>query len=86
MHIVFDPARFRSFADFTRDVSNSIREINAMPPAPGFSAVLVPGQSSARRVAAYEKDGIEIVDHIHEYLESDVIHNNNYDGKGVFAK
>lgn len=86
LHIVFDPARFRSFADFTRDVSNSIREINAMPPAPGFSEVLVPGQSSARRVAAYEKDGIEIVDHIYAYLESDVIHNNNYDGKGVFAK
>ncbi len=86
LHIVIDPARFRPFADFTRDISDTIKEINAMPPAPGFDKVLVPGQSSARRVAAYAKDGIEIVDHIYEYLISDVIHNNNYDGKGAFAK
>ncbi len=86
LHIVIDPARFISIEAFKAAISNMIVEINSMPPAPGFDKVLVPGQSSAARVAAYEKDGIEIVDDIYEYLVSDVIHNNNYGGKNPFAK
>lgn len=86
LHIVIDPSRFIPLAAFKAAISNTIKEINAMPPAPGFDKVLVPGQSSARRVKAYRENGIEIVDDIYEYLESDVIHNNNYDHKGAFAR
>lgn len=86
LHIVIDPSRFIPLAAFTAAISRTIREINAMPPAPGFDKVLVPGQSSARRVNAYREKGIEIVDDVYEYLASDVIHNNNYDHKGAFAR
>lgn len=86
LHIVIDPARFRPLEAFKDDISATIREINSMPPAPGFDQVLVPGQSSSRRARAYEKEGIEIVDDIYNYLVSDVIHNNNYDNKDSFAK
>lgn len=86
LHIVIDPSRFRPLEAFKADIAKTISEINAMQPAPGFDKVLVPGQSSARRVQAYRENGIEIVDHIYEYLVSDVIHNNNYDHKDAFAK
>ncbi|SET20559.1 ureidoglycolate dehydrogenase [Thorsellia anophelis] len=85
LHIVFDPARFGAFELFTQGIADTIKEINAMKPAPGFDQVMVPGQSSAKRVAAYEKDGIEIVDDIYEYLKSDIIHHNRYDNKSPFA-
>ncbi|MFC0178950.1 ureidoglycolate dehydrogenase [Thorsellia kenyensis] len=86
LHIVFDPARFGAFEKFTQGIADTIREINDMKPAEGFDKVLVPGQSSAKRVAAYERDGIEIVDDIYNYLVSDVIHNNRYDHKSPFAE
>ncbi len=86
LHVVIDPSRFRPLEAFKHDISETIHEINAMKPAPGFDKVLVPGQSSARRVEAYEKEGIEIVDEIYNYLISDVIHNNRYDNKDSFAK
>ena len=86
MRIVIDPSRFRPLEAFKAGIAQTIREINAMPPAPGFDKVLVPGQSSARRVQAYRENGIEIVEHIYEYLVSDVVHNNNYDHKDPFAK
>lgn len=86
LHIVIDPSRFIPLAAFAAAISQTIKDINAMPPAPGYDMVLVPGQSSARRAKAYRENGIEIVDDIYEYLESDVIHNNNYDHKGAFAR
>ena len=86
LHIVIDPSRFRPLEAFKHDISATIKEINGMTPAPGYDKVLVPGQSSARRVKAYEKDGIEIVDDIYNYLVSDDIHYNKYDNKDPFAK
>lgn len=86
LHIVIDPSRFIPLAAFKASISQTVKEINAMPPAPGYDKVLVPGQSSARRVKAYRENGIEIVDDIYEYLESDIVHNNNYDNKGAFAR
>ncbi len=85
LHIVIDPSRFRPLEAFKHDISQTIKEINSMKPAPGFDQVLIPGQSSAKRVKAYEKEGIEIVDDIYEYLISDAIHHNKYDNKSAFA-
>lgn len=86
LHIVIDPARFRPLDAFKADIAATIRELNQSKPAPGFDQVLVPGQSSARRAKAYRENGIEIVDHIYDYLVSDTIHNNTYDHKDPFAK
>lgn len=86
LHIVFDPARFGVFEHFTQSIADTIKELNEMKPAPGFEQVLVPGQSSEKRAARYEKEGIEIVDEIYEYLVSDKIHFDRYHNKSPFAK
>ncbi|SMC99296.1 ureidoglycolate dehydrogenase [Sporomusa malonica] len=86
LHIVIDPAYFTSAESFLQNITNTMNDINNLKPATGFAQVMYPGQSSASREEAYERDGIEIVDDIYNYLISDVIHNNAYDNKGAFAK
>lgn len=86
LHIVIDPKYFTDLDLFQENITNTMNDINNMEPAPGFSDVRYPGQSSTLREAAYAKDGIEIVDDIYNYLVSDVVHNNNYDNKDAFAK
>ena len=85
LHIVIDPAYFTDLTGFLQNINNMMDDINSLKPAAGFKQVLFPGQASAMREKAYERDGIEIVDDIYEYLVSDVIHNNKYDHKGNFA-
>lgn len=85
LHIVIDPARFTDKIAFLKNINQLMADLNAVKPAPGFKSVKYPGQGSLERKLAYEKDGIEIVDDIYDYLVSDVIHRNNYDNKGAFA-
>jgi len=85
LHIVINPEYFTGLSSFKEAIAQTIQELNNIKPAPGYDQVYYPGQRSAEREAAYEKDGIEIVDHIYEYLTSDVIHNNAYDNKSPFA-
>ena len=86
LHIVLDPAYFGDKALFLKHMNQLMADINAVKPAPGFDQVRFPGQSSALREKAYEENGIEIVDDIYNYLVSDVLHNNKYDGHDAFAK
>jgi len=85
LHIVIDPEYFTNLDEFLQNISNTMDDLNKIKPAPGFEAVRYPGQSSLIREQNYERDGIEIVDDIYNYLISDVIHNNAYDKKGAFA-
>lgn len=85
LHIVLDPARFTDKAVFLKNINTLMADLNNVKPAPGFKCVRFPGQGSLERKTAYEKDGIEIVDDIYEYLVSDAVHHNNYDKKGSFA-
>lgn len=86
LHIVIDPECFVGLEAFQEGISNTMKELNNIKPAPGNDQVYYPGQRSSIREKRAEKEGIEIVDHIYEYLISDVIHNNSYDHKGAFAK
>lgn len=86
MHIVIDPECFTGLDAFKEGIAQTMINLNNIKPATGFDKVYYPGQRSAEREKRAEKDGIEIVDHIYEYLISDVIHNNAYDNKGAFAK
>lgn len=86
LHIVIDPARFRPMADFLRDINTTMDELDAIRPAPGYGRVYYPGERSMMRHDKAEKEGIDIVDEIYEYLVSDVIHNNRYDHKDAFAE
>ncbi|MFD1607227.1 ureidoglycolate dehydrogenase [Oceanobacillus luteolus] len=86
LHIVINPEFFGDKQVFLDKVTQTIEELHEIKPAKGFDRVMYPGEPEILRSKAYEKDGIEIVDDIYEYLESDVIHNNNYDNKDPFAK
>lgn len=86
LHIVINPSFFTDLDSFKANLSASMNDLNNIKPAAGFDIVNWPGQRSMAREKAYEEDGIEIVDEIHEYLLSDVIHNNAYDDKDPFAK
>ncbi len=86
LNIVIDPAYFTNIDTFLQNINDTMNDLNSIKPAPGVDRVLYPGQSSAIREANYERDGIEIVDEIYNYLVSDVIHNNAYDNKGAFAR
>jgi ureidoglycolate dehydrogenase (NAD+) len=86
LHIVIDPSRFTDIDNFKKYISQTFDELKEIKPAPGFDQVHYPGERALLRKAAYDKDGIEIVDEIYEYLVSEDIHYNNYDKKNKFAE
>lgn len=86
LHIVIDPARFTDIESFKKSMSQTFDELKTIKPAPGFTEVNYPGERALQRKASYDKDGIEIVDEIYEYLISDDIHYDNYHGKNKFAE
>ena len=86
LHIVIDPSRFTDINNFKKYMSQTFDELKEIKPASGFGEVNYPGERALLRKAAYDKDGIEIVDEIYEYLVSEDIHYNNYDKKNKFAE
>src|SRR5699024_12008617 len=86
LHIVINPAFFTSVDGFLEHISETMLDLNAVTPASGFDEVLYPGQPNERIQELYEKEGIEIVDDIYEYLISEDIHYNQYDHKDPFAE
>lgn len=86
LHIVIDPECFVGLEAFKENISQTMKDLNSIKPATGFDQVYYPGQRSVEREKRAEVEGIEIVDHIIEYLKSDVVHNNAYDNKSAFAK
>ncbi|MBR2569878.1 MAG: Ldh family oxidoreductase, partial [Paenibacillus sp.] len=85
LHIVLDPSFFTDLETFRRNISQTMRDLNGIKPAPGFEQVLYPGQNYDRIEQENEANGIEIVDEIYDYLTSDVIHHHKYDHKDPFA-
>lgn len=53
---------FQPFADYARRVDEMERRVRAVPPAPGFKEVLVPGDPEHRTRALRQRDGIPIAD------------------------
>ncbi len=86
LHIVINPAFFTDIEAFKANMSEVLDEVTAVAPAPGVDRVYYPGERGRLREKAYEEQGIEIVDDIYEYLISDAIHFDNYDGKNKFAE
>jgi LDH2 family malate/lactate/ureidoglycolate dehydrogenase len=58
--IVFRSDLFRPVAEYSAAAEEMCRRIRAVPPAPGFREVLVPGDPEARSRAIRERDGIAI--------------------------
>jgi len=85
IHLVINPEYFVSLDTFKNNVRKMVEEIHSLRPAMGFESVLVPGESSDTKAKEYERNGIPIVKEIYDYLVSDDIHFNRYEGKDAFA-
>ncbi|WP_409272141.1 ureidoglycolate dehydrogenase [Neobacillus sp. SCS-31] len=86
LHIVINPAYFTDLTTFKENISKTMSDLNNIKPAPGFDQVLYPGQNTTIIEQKSRLEGIEIVDEVYRYLESDVVHYNKYDDKDPFAK
>ncbi|MCG7335627.1 ureidoglycolate dehydrogenase [Sporosarcina sp. ACRSM] len=86
LHIVINPAYFTDMETFKENISKTMNDLNNIKPAPGFDQVFYPGQNTAIVEQQSKVEGIEIVDDVYRYLESDVVHFNKYDDKDPFAK
>lgn len=84
-YIIIDPSRFRDLDGFKNDMDQTVDELHAIPGAPGFDQVYYPGELSTLARENNRKEGLDIPESIIEYLESDEIYINSYDGKGIFA-
>ncbi len=85
MHIVIDPDRFIGREEFKKRMSIVCDELGEVPPSPGNDKVYYPGERAAMRKARSDREGIEVVDELVEYLRSDAIHFDRYDHKNRFA-
>ncbi|WP_371372626.1 ureidoglycolate dehydrogenase [Sporomusa aerivorans] len=85
VHLVINPEYFASLETFKTNVRSMVDELHELRPAAGFGSVLVPGESSEKKAQEYERSGIPIVKEIYDYLVSDDIHYNRYEGKSAFA-
>ncbi|MFA9210128.1 MAG: ureidoglycolate dehydrogenase, partial [Yersinia sp. (in: enterobacteria)] len=72
-------------AVFRKNIRQVMQELNAITPAPGVKQVCYPGQNSRNRELLSEKNGIDIVDEIYQYLISSDIYQRSYDNKSPFA-
>jgi uncharacterized oxidoreductase len=62
LFLAIDPATFRPAADYAAAADDLIERVKATPPAPGFDAVLVPGEPERQARAARLAGGIPIPD------------------------
>lgn len=84
-YILMDPAKFTDLAAFKNQISEMISELHQISPAKGYDQVYLPGERSQIRYNKAMKNGIEVATDIYDYLKSDTVHLNMYDGKGAFA-
>lgn len=86
IHIVINPAYFTDLTAFKQQISTMLDELKAQPAAEGYGEIYYPGERGKLRSAKYDKEGIEIVDDIYNYLVSGDVHYNRYHGKNRFAE
>lgn len=86
LHLVINPEVFTTINQFKQNIATTMKDLNAIKPAPGFDQVYYPGQNLEEIEKEYEKNGIEVVDDVYSYLESDAIHHNSYDHSDPFAE
>ena len=67
--LAVDPGAFRPPEEFVRYAESIAERLKAIPPAPGFSEVLVPGEPEARTRAARSRDGIPLPERTWEAIE-----------------
>jgi LDH2 family malate/lactate/ureidoglycolate dehydrogenase len=58
--LVIDPAAFGDAEGYRQAVAGSVRSLKALPPAPDFREVLVPGEPERRARARRSQEGIPV--------------------------
>lgn len=81
LHLVINPAFFSSCELFRKHISQTMQELNAVKPAPGFKQVYYPGQDQDIKQKNADMNGIDIVDDIYQYLISDTLYLKSYETK-----
>ena len=66
--IVLKADLFQAYAEYAGRADDLERRIRAVPPAPGFTEVLVPGDPETRTRAIRQRDGIPIADDVWQSL------------------
>ena len=62
--VIFKADLFRPFAEYAGQAAEMARRVRAVPPAPGFNEVLVPGDLESQTRAKRRQEGIPIPDDI----------------------
>lgn len=62
LFLALDPGIFRPVKDYAAVADATLRRIKAVPPAPGFSEVLLPGEPELRSRAQRKVEGISLPD------------------------
>lgn len=83
--ILIDPEKFVGIAPFKAQITQMMKNLNEIKPAPGFDRVQYPGQPGNEAYNKAKVEGVDIPESILNYLESDDIHYDNYEGMGAFA-
>lgn len=86
LHLVINPEFFSSSQLFRQHLSQTMQELNALTPAPGFKQVYYPGQDQDINQRNAAVHGIDIVDDIYQYLISDALYIKSYETKNPFAQ
>lgn len=84
-YILMDPAKFTKLENFKKQVASMIDELHEMKPAKGYDQVYLPGERSQIRYRRAMENGIEVATEIYDYLKSDTVHLDMYNGRGAFA-
>lgn len=66
--LVINPAVFDPTGTFLERTQQMIEEVHAIPPAPGFERVMVPGEIEAHTMQKYQREGIPIPEAVYRYL------------------
>lgn len=86
LFILINPSYFTDLDKFKANLSKMIDELHENSPAPGFDQVYYPGELSEICHNKHEETGIPIPTGIYNYLQSEVVHNNQYDNSDAFAE
>lgn len=85
LHILINPKFFGDEELFLKNVSLVMEQLISIKPAQGVERVFYPGEIADIEQERTDREGINIVDDIYEYLISDKIYINSYDHKDPFA-
>lgn len=86
LHIVINPSYFTDLKQFKKQITTMLDELKEQPAAEGYGEIYYPGERGKLRSEKYDKEGIEIVDDIYNYLISEDVHYDRYHGKNRFAE